>query len=122
MPYLFLGYLSCANPRYSPLMPHRTQKMLSGSRLSLSGSLYEPNLLIPWATEWLDEVDDIPLPAPPELGACWDRKSKEWHGNLNWQSAKTRDISEAPSACFPQVFPQPQDNWNIGLCLHFDTK
>ena len=102
---------------YSPLMPHRTQRMLSGSRMGLSGSLYEPSLLIPWlaAVKSLD----IEATEPPDMGlACWKKKTKEWHGNLNWQSAGTHDISNGTTACFPQVYPRPQDSnhceWAVG--------
>ena len=92
---------------YSPLMPHRTQRMLSGSRIGLSGSLYEPSLLIPWVAE----VKSLELlTEPPDMGlVCWDKNTKEWHGNLNWQSAGTHGISNGTTACFPQVYPQPQD-------------
>ena len=92
---------------YSPLMPHRTQRMLSGSRIGLSGSLYEPSLLIPWVAE----VKSLELlTEPPDMGlVCWDKSTKEWHGNLNWQSAGTHGISNGTTACFPQVYPQPQD-------------
>lgn len=91
---------------YSPLMPHRTQRMLSGSRIGLSGSLYEPSLLIPWVAE----VKSLELlTEPPDMGlVCWDKSTKEWHGNLNWQSAGTHGISNGTTACFPQVYPQPQ--------------
>lgn len=93
---------------YSPLMPHRTQRMLSGSRIGLSGSLYEPSLLIPWVAE----VKSLELlTEPPDMGlVCWDKNTKEWHGNLNWQSAGTHGISNGTTACFPQVYPQPQEN------------
>lgn len=93
---------------YSPLMPHRTQRMLSGSRIGLSGSLYEPSLLIPWVAE----VKSLELlTEPPDMGlVCWDKSTKEWHGNLNWQSAGTHGISNGTTACFPQVYPQPQEN------------
>ena len=96
---------------YSPLIPHRTQPLTNesrnGSRMSLSGTLYEPKLLIRW-------VKNLPVPAswmasPPELGACWDNSKKEMHGNFNWQSAGTQDITEEGSACFPQVYPQPEE-------------
>eukprot|EP00439_Symbiodinium_sp_Y106_P024089 s1689_g2.t4 len=43
---------------YSPLIPHVTQQMLTGSRLAMQGSLYEPDLLVPW-------VRDMP---PPKSG------------------------------------------------------
>ena len=97
---------------YSPLIPHRTQPLTNESRngnhrMSLSGTLYEPKLLIRW-------VKNLPVPAswmasPPELGACWDNSKKEMHGNFNWQSAGTQDITEEGSACFPQVYPQPEE-------------
>lgn len=95
---------------YSPLIPHRTQPLTesSGSRMSLSGTLYEPKLLRTW-------VKNLPVPASwmaslPTLGACWDNTKKEMHGNFNWQSAGTQDMSDEGSACFPQVYPQPEED------------
>ena len=94
---------------YSPLMPYRTQAMLSGSRIGLSGTLYEPSLLVPW----VKSVNSLVLPPSPrpDMGfVCYDRSKKEWHGNLDWQSAGTQGITEDASACFPQVYPQPKDS------------
>ncbi|CAE7703719.1 unnamed protein product, partial [Symbiodinium necroappetens] len=106
---------------YSPLIPHVTQQMLTGSRLALQGSLYEPNLLVPW-------VRDMPPPkyVDPvrfniqgsmrydifclEQAACWDREAQQCHHNVNWQSAATQGISEEPTACFPQVYPHPVES------------
>lgn len=101
---------------YSPLIPHRTQPLTesSGSRMSLSGTLYEPKLLRTW-------VKNLPVPASwmaslPTLGACWDNTKKEMHGNFNWQSAGTQDMSDEGSACFPQVYPQPEEgDWDTTL-------
>lgn len=93
---------------YSPLMPYRTQPVLSGSRIGFSGTLYEPSLLIPWVKS-VNAIQTIPPPRPPLGVACWDDSTKQWHGNLDWQSAGTQGISEATTPCFPQVFPQTQD-------------
>ncbi|CAE7206885.1 unnamed protein product [Symbiodinium natans] len=106
---------------YSPLVPHSTQKLLSGARLALQGSLYEPKLLVPW-------VQAMPTPRgmDPERfqrhgsmrfdvfclegAACWDDKNKMCHHNINWQSAATQGISEQVSPCFPQVYPHPEES------------
>ncbi|CAE7291410.1 unnamed protein product [Symbiodinium natans] len=106
---------------YSPLIPHKTQAVKKGTRVGYLGSLYDPELLTRWVRK-----EPIPSQADPERyrladsmlfdvfclagAACYDQSSRACHHNLNWQSAATQGISDGTTPCFPQIYPEHDDD------------
>mmetsp|Transcript_27743 Transcript_27743/g.86323 ORF Transcript_27743/g.86323 Transcript_27743/m.86323 type:complete len:417 (-) Transcript_27743:135-1385(-) len=94
---------------YSPQVAHRSQLMVRGTRVALTGQLYDPSLMAAIAeaagSEPRREAVDI-LGVKPWF--CADLSRRAYQGALYHHQAgpAAADLASEPSACFPQVYPE----------------
>eukprot|EP00747_Dinoflagellata_sp_TGD_P044544 gnl/TRDRNA2_/TRDRNA2_143328_c0_seq2.p1 gnl/TRDRNA2_/TRDRNA2_143328_c0~~gnl/TRDRNA2_/TRDRNA2_143328_c0_seq2.p1 ORF type:complete len:434 (-),score=57.38 gnl/TRDRNA2_/TRDRNA2_143328_c0_seq2:60-1337(-) len=116
---------------YHTALPHSTQRMIRGRRISYVVQLIgmnSPEHLLEWSkTEPVCNVVSSPMQAAPwqhwcgiaepllpdMLGisaGCFDTYNRARNYNLFWPSVNTFSVSWKQSACVPQVYPEPLEN------------